>query len=186
MAADPASLGPSLDAWRMTRWPKSKWRVHSRKAIQDVIEVIALMEPAMLADRAAVLERVNAAYPFGEREMLPYKMWLLERKLFSAALNGPREAPTKDEAGVCEVAGDLVELGRVDEARKLLDAQAPNRLGRKCTACGAGAGVDCFDIVRGPTWVGNKPLIVPHLARVGVYRDHGPLFHLSPRSPIDS
>lgn len=173
MSTDPTSLGPSLDAWRMTRWPSSKWRVRSRQVIQDVVEVIALMEPALLADRAAVLERVNAAYPFGEREMLPYKMWLLERRLFRAALDGPRVAPSADEAGACEVAGDLVQLGRIDEARRLLEEQAPNRLSRACPVCATRAGRPCLDLEDA------LELVVPHLSRVGLHgRDvsPGPLF----------
>jgi hypothetical protein len=173
--SDPVSLGPSLDAWRMTRWPRSIWRVGARKRIQDVVESIA---EADLADKAAVLERVDAAYPFGERKYEPYKCWLKERRLFIAALEGPCAVPTADEAGVCEVAGDLVQLGRVDEARKLLDEQAPNRLGRKCTACGAGPRVPCVSIGTLP-----RILIVPHLARVGrAGRDvsPGPLFEGAP------
>lgn len=198
-----ASIGPALDSWRMSRWPKSIWRVGARKAMQDAVEAIGIMDPALLARRDEILTRVDAAYPFGERKYEPYKCWLKERRLLIAALDGPRTAPSADEAGVCEVAGDLVELGRIDEARKLLDEQAPNRLARKCPACGAWPGGMCKtmpadgekrcecpsfassdDIAAAPQaghacdgcGASSKHLLVPHHARLVGHLDAGPLF----------
>ena len=182
--SDAVSLGHNLDEWRRTRWPRSHWRVRARKAIQDVLEVIAIMKPELLGERNEVLERVDAAYPFGERAMEPYKCWLKERRLFIAALEGPRALPSEDEAGVCAVAGDLVELGRIDEARKLLDEQAPNRLARKCPACLVEPGRPCREFEYddppvdgyGQYPTGAAQLIVPHHARLIGHRDAGPLF----------
>lgn len=182
-----ASIGPALDSWRMSRWPKSIWRVGARKAMQDAVEAIGIMDPALLARRDEILTRVDAAYPFGERKYEPYKCWLKERRLLIAALDGPRTAPSADEAGVCEVAGDLVELGRIDEARRLLDDQAPNRLSRKCPACNAPPGIECSEMesvqhksefdgkVRGVR-IYSGPLLVPHHARLVGHLDAGPLF----------
>lgn len=53
--------------------------------------------------------------------------------------------PSADEAAVCEVARDAELEGRLEEARALLE-QAPNRLARKCPACGERPGVECLDL----------------------------------------
>lgn len=49
-----------------------------------------------------------------------------------------------EELGVCEVAGDLVQLGRESEARALL-RQAPGRLWRECPVCRARPNRHCLD-----------------------------------------
>ena len=80
---------------------------------------------------------------------------------------------------VCEVALHLVERGRHDEARALLDEQAPDRLARGCPVCGAMPGAACFDgsveaRAFGMPWrvprVGREIVrvnrLVPHVARV--------------------
>jgi hypothetical protein len=82
-----------------------------------------------------LVDRVDAAYPFQARTGYAYKAWLAERRLFREALL--EENPTQDEYDVCCVAADMVEEGRPREALALLDEQAPNRLGRRCPACGS-------------------------------------------------
>lgn len=174
--------------WMQKRVPKSRWR---REAIVAIGRVLMSASPDLLADDDALLKAVDAAYPFGERKYLPYKMWLLERKLFREAMVAPAGTPSSDEAGVCEVAGDLVQLGRIDEARRLLE-QAPNRLGRKCPACAMPVGTPCIDMSRPPTaedWVGAgdnrrirpgwRDMIVPHQARLAGGHP-GPLFRGAP------
>jgi hypothetical protein len=53
-----------------------------------------------------------------------------------------------DLLAICEVARDLVELQRIDEAKALLDEQAPTRHDEWCAACGAyGAWVDIPGVV---------------------------------------
>lgn len=170
-----------LRLWMSRRAPKSQWR---RAAIAAIGRVLNAATPGLLSDDVALLKAVDAAYPFGERKYLPYKMWLLERKLFRDACTVPAATPSADEIGVCEVAGDLVQLGRVDEARKLLE-QAPNRLGRRCPACAMPPGCPCIDLtkkpdastfVRGRTRKDWRDLIVPHHARLVGHLGSGPLF----------
>lgn len=190
--------------WMSRRAPESQWR---RAAIAAIGRVLNAASPELLADDVALLKAIDAVYPFGERKYLPYKMWLLERRLFREACAAPAATPSADEIGVCEVAGDLVQLGRIDEARKLLE-QAPNRLGRRCPACGARPGQLCAsmpaednekrctcperashdDIAAAPPpghscrgcGAESRWLLVPHLARLVGHRDAGPLFGGAP------
>lgn len=124
----------------------------------------------------ALLAAVDAAYPFGERARLPYKAWLAERQLLVDEIEPP---PSPDEWAAIEVARDLVELGRVEEARALLEEQAPGRHARRCPTCGAARGESCRDLrsvlsTFGPGSVPYNatsyreivPCLIPHAARV--------------------
>lgn len=55
----------------------SHWRSRARNVI-SVTKALAKQEG--IADPNAILERVNAAYPFGVREYHPYRIWLDEVK----------------------------------------------------------------------------------------------------------
>lgn len=139
----------------MSRRGLSKYRVRARELIHSIARANVGMP---LKDQ---LKLIDAAYPFGARVHWPYKQWLVERAAFVEAASS---APSRDEAAVCLVAHDLVELGRIDEARALMDEQAPNRLKRPCPACGARAGAAC------------RELLVPHEARLTGRGGSGPLF----------
>lgn len=52
----------------------SHWRLHARTVIYEV----AKRNPK--ATDKELRSLLSKAYPFGERKMLPYKMWLLEVK----------------------------------------------------------------------------------------------------------
>lgn len=160
----------TLAQWRAMRRPVSEWRARSRSVMLDVVDAIAIMAPEMLGVPSEVLCRVDAAYPFGERKYAPYKAWLTERRLFIAALKDDTTLPTRDEAEVCAVARDLVEDGRVEQAKKLLDEHAPHRLARRCPACGRPPGKECHAMTPG------QYRIVPHEARLTGHLDAGPLF----------
>lgn len=162
----------TLDEWRAMRWPVSRWRHQARRRIRHIVD----HAPGLPAD--AMLALVDAGYPFGERAHEPYKCWLKERELFREALAGPPTMPTADEAGACEVARDLVELGRLDEARKLVEERAPNRLAMRCLACGARAGEPCIDLSLPIEFVGTSAaeLLVPHHVRLVGHADAEPLF----------
>lgn len=54
----------------------SRWRVWSRQVINNVVE------GTEGKSREEVRKIISAAYPFGERAMLPYKMWLAEVKAY--------------------------------------------------------------------------------------------------------
>lgn len=95
------------------------------------------------------------------------------------------DLPTKDEADACEVARDMVIEGRLDDARRLLE-QAPNRLARRCPACGVPPGSSCCE-TRPMPGMDRDPrafygidlsieLLVPHHARLVGHADAGPLF----------
>lgn len=178
----------ALQLWHSMRGPESRWRQEARAVMIRVVR--EQRDAGLLNDDVALLRAVDAAYPFGEREHLPYKMWLLERKLFRDACTVPAATPTADEVGVCEVASDLVQLGRFDEARKLLEEQAPNRLGRTCPACGSAPGRHCVELHPDASFIAlDHPtthrrsvsqLIVPHYARLVGHRDAGPLFGGAP------
>lgn len=157
------------------------WR---RRAFQTMAAVVRENRDMAATDPAALLKLVDDAYPFGERAMHPYNAWLAERKELIAVVKPEKAppAPTQDDYAAVLVAEDLIEMGREDEARKLLVEQAPRRLNRKCPACGAKVGKACRDVetktmigaVPGPTTgtgtaypiALSKQRIVPHLARV--------------------
>lgn len=115
---------------------RSRWRVRARGAISRVIDA----NPE--ADTRTLLAAVDAAYPFGERAHHPYKAWLAERAQLIDDLKSDTP-PSPEEWAAIEVAGDLLELGRAEEARKLLDEQAPLRHARRCESCGAAPGKPC-------------------------------------------
>lgn len=126
---------------------------------------------------AALLAAVDAAYPFGERKYLPYKMWLLERKLFRDAYSVPT-SPTADEATACMVARDMLERDPSDVQRVMLmlDEQAPNRLSRRCPVCATRPGGECRDFESIGDVTKRALLVVPHEARLTGHLDAGPLF----------
>lgn len=172
----------TLVEWQMSRQPRSKWRRRARAAIEAVIRSFTPSGPH--PSPAELLKLVDAAYPFGERKYEPYKCWLVERKLFRAAIDGSQAPtlPTKDEADACEVARDMVLEERLDEAKLLLE-QAPNRLARRCPACGALPGKSCSeprpepgDPQSGMWSERHEILLVPHHARLVGHLDAGPLF----------
>ena len=66
----------------------SYWRQQARAAIAEADETIPAAAP--LADRKRA---IDAAYPFGQRKYHPYKMWLVERRLYLARFGG--NAPSK-------------------------------------------------------------------------------------------
>lgn len=160
------------EQWCMLAMPKSQWRRRAREVIRSVLRGLTGDCPEHWT-RETVLAFVDDAYPFGARSHHPYKAWLAERKLLIATLWPERAtlealAPTADDLAACEVAIDLVESGRDDEARKLLDEQAPRRLNRDCPACGSKRGEDCEEPpLLMPPGRHEWPIrIVPHLARV--------------------
>lgn len=161
----------ALQLWRGRRAPVSRWRLESIAAIGRVLNSAS---PELLADDTALLKAVDAAYPFGSREMFPYKMWLVERRIFRDACSVQAAAPSTDEIGACEVARDLAEeSGPYPPAAALkriyaILEMAPNRMARKCPACAALPGLNCHE--------GIRTLLVPHHARLVGHRDAGPLF----------
>lgn len=135
----------SLTEWRKratTRRLPSEWR---RRACDAIYKALANLSGEALDDLPAVLRAVDVAYPFGERKNYPYKAWLLERNVLITALSST--PPSAEEFAVCEVAGDLVELGRLSEALELVILDAPKRLDRPCPSCGVRKGVPCRDPV---------------------------------------
>jgi hypothetical protein len=170
----------ALHRWQAMRGPESHWRQSARAVMIRVVR--ELRDAARLDDDAALLAAVDAAYPFGERKYLPYKMWLLERKIFRDACSVP-STPTADEASACAVARDMLEEQRDESViRALLDEQAPNRLARKCLACGARAGEPCIGMSLPIEFVGTDAIVmlVPHEARLTGHLDAGPLFSAPP------
>jgi hypothetical protein len=151
----------ALDEWLALSLPMgSHWRRRARHAMRSVVS-----KYEGIATLANLLPLIDDAYPFGQRSHAPYKAWLAERKLFIQLLDAP-PAPTAEDRAACEVAIDLLELGRIAEAQSLLDAQAPRRLNRDCPACGAAIGKLCRER-RDCAWV---ELAVPHLSRVELGR----------------
>jgi len=186
---EPVAMVPggadAANAWLRARFPVSRWRQVARRTIAEVVSVVVDALGGLPAD---ILERVDAAYPFGERKYRPYKEWLKERKLFIEAIRAPVSMPTADEIAACEVARDAIEEGRDPATVAALLDQAPNRLARKCGACGALAGRACMDLDQPPEdanagllTTGEARLLartipVPHHARLVGHLDSGPLF----------
>ncbi len=63
---------------------ESQWRLASRRVIAEVLATLPADAPDDVKRKA-----VEATYPFGERAMLPYKMW---RQVVNATL-GPARKP---------------------------------------------------------------------------------------------
>lgn len=61
------------------------WRTRARTVIR---RVTAQARTEGLTDEKEIIRRIDAAYPFGEREMYPYKAWLIERRIAKALLRG--------------------------------------------------------------------------------------------------
>src|SRR5579883_2585525 len=63
----------------------------------------------------------------------------------SGATSGMAAKPQPDDAAraACMVARDAIAEGKLDLARKILDAQLPRRLDLPCPTCRAGAGKPC-------------------------------------------
>lgn len=66
------------------------WRMRAREVIS---EVATHAREEGVTDEKEVIRRVDAAYPFGDRENYPYKVWLEERRNAIALLRG--EIPTR-------------------------------------------------------------------------------------------
>jgi hypothetical protein len=65
---------------------ESRWRLRARPVIERALEAL----PAGATEREA-RKAIGAAYPFGEREHHPYKMWLAEVNAQVAKRFGPRK-----------------------------------------------------------------------------------------------
>lgn len=167
----------ALHLWQTMRGPESRWRQSARAVMIRVVR--EQRDLGRLDDDAALLAAVDAAYPFGERKYLPYKMWLLERRLFRDACSVPAATASADEAAACMVARDMLADERprpVAEVLAMLDEQAPNRLGRKCPVCAAVVGGECRNLESVYDTKKTALLVVPHEARLTGHLDAGPLF----------
>jgi len=127
---------------------KSNWGRQALRVMRDVwlefcAEFKADGREIELSEARELVSRIDRAYPFGMRRYTPYKVWLAERRILKRALFDQLPAPTHEDLAAVEVAIDLAELGRIDEAEALLSEQAPRRHNRKCPACGADIGCRC-------------------------------------------
>ena len=92
------------------------WRVRSRKVIEETtlaylrelglpvspFERRGVLKALSAEEGAELLKRISAAYPFGERAMHPYKIWLDEVKQVRYWVELPRkgEAAQKTHGGL--------------------------------------------------------------------------------------
>lgn len=70
---------------RVTIRTTSRWRLEARNIIEDAL---ANVPPDFT--EAQIRALLWPLYPFGEREMLPYRHWLMEQKLAIRARLGPQ------------------------------------------------------------------------------------------------
>lgn len=78
---------------RAHRWdtePRSGWRAESRRIMEEIVGLSTDIDPAY------TLSVIDASYPFGERAMLPYAMWLDERRRIRVKL-GLLDDPRRTE-----------------------------------------------------------------------------------------
>jgi hypothetical protein len=166
--ADPAPI----EAWLNDGGRRvGKWRRDARIAMRRAVESWLNTHPRDALVAHDILHAVDMEYPFGQRKYHPYDAWLTERKILRQALGLMEKLPepTDEDFAAVEVAIDLVESGRFDEALALLAEQAPRRLNRDCPVCGAKRGRDC--------WSASGSIVaLPHLGRVMPSRVNGPLF----------
>ena len=94
----------------------STWRAIARGVIEHEV---AEAKRAGVSGRAEIIKRVDDAYPFGEREHYPYKVWLEERKTAIALLDGWRPP-----ARTRRFTGSLVPLRPVPELEAWLSRRA--------------------------------------------------------------
>lgn len=121
---------------------------------------------------AAIETALTEASKLVEQKGLNAFAWRHGRDAWSEAwdararLRSRLRLPSCDEVAVCEVAADLLEEGRIDVAKELLEQQAPNRLARRCPVCGAMVATECVELVATD---GVRPkMLVPHLSRLGL------------------
>lgn len=120
------------------------WRQRALAAMLPVVEAFVLLPPPINVH--ALDGQLREAFPFGSRQHYPYKAWLEERRKLLRSIN--HNVPLEPEQyGVVEVARDLVQLGREDEAKALLAEQCPRLLERDCPACGVRYGHPCRESV---------------------------------------
>lgn len=164
--ADPVRI----ESWLTASRKAGKWRQRARVVMARVVESWLNTHPRAALVAVDILHAVDMEYPFGQRKHHPYQAWLTERKILREAL-GLLESmpePTEEDFAAVEVAIDLVETDRIEEAVALLAEQAPRRLNRDCPVCGAKRGRECWN-------AGQKIVAVPHLGRVLPGRVNGPL-----------
>lgn len=68
----------------------SPWRLAARRAIESAI---ASLPPD--CDRSEIKKAIDQAYPFGCRELYPYKVWLDERRKYFYDLGIIQKQPDK-------------------------------------------------------------------------------------------
>lgn len=73
---------------------QSYWRKVSRRVIAEVIAEYPEWEHGTEAQRWMLLDRIDLAYPFGKREMHPYRIWLAERRMVMARLGLRKPDPS--------------------------------------------------------------------------------------------
>lgn len=130
-----------LEEWLI--YARGYTSVHSEQSwrTKALVVILAVVEQHRQKSATELLGTLRKAYPFGERKMYPYKAWLNEISNLKTALLDKDKS--WEEFGVWEVAGDLLEMGREEEAKALLESDAPNRHGRACPSCGRSRARPC-------------------------------------------
>jgi len=67
----------------------SHWRIAAIETINEVVDRVGIEDLDLLE------KEIRAAYPFGERKMWPYKVWLSQVKLTMKQLRGTGRINTK-------------------------------------------------------------------------------------------
>ena len=88
--------------------PASRWR----RAARSAIAVALLAAEKDGASATETLQRVDRAYPFGDRSLHPYKCWLEERRLAAVILGlAPVPEAKRQAARTPETHADQMTLG---------------------------------------------------------------------------
>lgn len=152
------------DAQYVCAWRKRVWRA-MRPVVEKFLAAREAGEALSVGHLLSAVEDARAA----ARIPAHGKRWRQEHGKLVDILQAQRELwppPSVDEAAACSVAHDLAELGRTEEAAKLLAAQAPHHLGRPCPACGSKVGKPCVEIGFQLGYAKTStPRTVPHEAR---------------------
>lgn len=145
--------------------PRASIRAGLRARVLQILHV--------LTDYRHVLKLAMSDYWMARQHRLIQRD---EVKKLRAILDGSActlPPPTLDDYNACDVAKDLALLGRLDDAKKLLDEQAPRRHNVRCAHCQAPPGRPCRDKTTSPNpdprllpiehWFDR---VVPHWARI--------------------
>lgn len=144
---------------------KSRWRAHASAVIR---RVLAELPPDTSLE--AKKKAISAAYPFGERAMHPYKIWLSEvRKQL-----GAKPSPFKEEDPRIEIVRTrlwvVVRCRMCDTRRRYVRAGTEPALKNGCLLCGPWH-EELEECVKHPDWYTMRGSAIGNAGNTAILAD---------------